>query len=51
MIIVYDGVTGEILQQFKLAIPYNGFETLSFENFDDIDGTVLRLTLKGARVV
>lgn len=51
MIIVYAGVTGEILQQFKLAIPYNGFETLSFENFDDINDTVLRLTLKGARVV
>lgn len=51
MIIVYGGVTGEILQQFKLAIPYNGFETLSFENFDDIDDTVLRLLLKGARVV
>lgn len=51
MIIVYAGVTGEILQQFKLAIPYNGFETLSFENFDDIDDTVLRLTLKGACVV
>lgn len=51
MIIVYAGVTGEILQQFKLAIPYNGFETLSFENFDDIDNDVLRVTPKGARVV
>ena len=51
MIIVYAGVTGEILQQFKLAIPYNGFETLSFENFDDINSTFLGLTLKGARVV
>lgn len=51
MIIVYAEVTGEILQQFKLAIPYNGFETLSFENFDDIDNTVLRVTLKGACVV
>lgn len=50
MIIVYAGVTGEILQQFKLAIPYNGFETLSFENFDDIDSASLRLLLKGARV-
>lgn len=50
MIIVYAGVTGEILQQFKLAIPYYGFETLSFENFDDIDSAVLRLLLKGARV-
>lgn len=51
MIIVYAGVTGEILQQFKLAIPYNGFETLSFENFDDIDDTVLRVIPKGACVV
>ena len=50
MIIVYAGVTGEILQQFKLAIPYDGFETLSFENFDDINSAVLRLLLKGARV-
>ena len=51
MLIVYAGVTGEILQQFKLAIPYNGFETLSFENFNDIDGNVLRLLLKGALVI
>jgi hypothetical protein len=51
MLIVYGGVTGEILQQFKLAIPYNGFETLSFENFNDIDGNVLRLLLKGALVI
>lgn len=50
MIIVYAGVTGEILQQFKLAIPYDGFETLSFENFDDINSAVLGLLLKGARV-
>ena len=50
MLIVYAEVTGEILQQFKLAIPYDGFETLSFENFDDIDSAVLRLLLKGARV-
>lgn len=51
MITVYDGDTGEILKQFKLAIPYNGFETLSFENFDDIDYNVLRVTPKGARVL
>lgn len=51
MLIVYDEVTGEILQQFKLAIPYNGFETLSFENFNDINGNVLRLLLKGALVI
>lgn len=50
MLTVYDGVEGKILQQFKLAIPYNGFETLSFENFNDINSAVLRLLLKGARV-
>ena len=52
MITVYDGVTGEIIQQNKLALPYpyQGFATLSFENFDDIDGSVLRVTARGARV-
>ena len=50
MITVYAGVTGEIMQQFKLALPYHGFETLSFENFDDIDDSVLRVTARGARV-
>ena len=50
MITVYAGVAGEIMQQFKLALPYNGFETLSFEDFDDINSSVLRVTQKGARV-
>ena len=50
MMTVYAGVTGEIMQQFKLALPYHGFETLSFENFDDIDDSVLRVSAKGARV-
>lgn len=50
MITVYDGVTGEIMQQFKFAIPDNGFETLSFENFDDIEDSVLRVTPRGAMV-
>lgn len=50
MITVYAGVTGEIIQQFMLAIPYKGFETLSFENFDDIRTSVLYVTPKGARV-
>jgi hypothetical protein len=50
MITVYAGVTGEIMQQFKLALPYKGFETLSFEDFDDIDDSVLRVSAKGARV-
>lgn len=50
MITVYAGVTGEIMQQFKLALPYQGFQTLSFEDFDDIDDSVLRVSVKGARV-
>lgn len=50
MITVYAGIVGEIMQQFKLALPYNGFETLSFEDFDDINSSVLRITRKGARV-
>ena len=50
MLTVYAGVAGEIMQQFKLALPYQGFETLSFENFDDIDDSVLRVRPKGAYV-
>ena len=50
MITVYDASTGEIMQQFKIALPDNGFETLSFENFNDIDDSVLRVTAKGRRV-
>lgn len=51
MITVYDRDTGEIIKQFKLNLPYEGHTTLSFEDFDDISDNVLRLTLKGARVV
>lgn len=50
MITVYDGDTGEILTQFKLAIPPKGFETLSFENFDDIDSPTLSVKARGAYV-
>lgn len=50
MITVYDGVTGEIMQQFKLPIASYRFGSFSFENFDDIDDSVLRVTVKGARV-
>lgn len=51
MITVYAGVTGEIIQQFKLAVPYHNFKTVSFENFDDINDSVLRVVRKGACVV
>ena len=50
MITVYARDTGEITQQFKFAIPDNGFETLSFENFDDIEGDCLIINVRGARI-
>lgn len=46
MITAYDEDTGEILKQFKLGSPYNGFTKLSFENFDDIDTDVLFVKMK-----
>ena len=49
-ITAYDLNTGETFQQFMLYIPNNGFETLSFENFDDIDTPSLYIAQKGARV-
>lgn len=50
MITVYDGDTGEIMKQFKLAFTYEGFETLSFENFNDINTSALYVTPRGAYV-
>ena len=50
MITVYDGVTGEIMQQFKLPLAYYQFVSFSFENFDDIDDSVLLVTPRGSRV-
>ena len=50
MITVYDDTTGEIMEQFKIRRLYNGFDTLSFENFDDIDYDDLRVVVGGARV-
>ena len=50
MITVYDEVTGEITEQFKIGRPYNGFETLSFENFDDIEDPDLGVAMGGVPV-
>lgn len=50
VITVYDLDTGEILQQFKLLKHLIGFETLSFENFDDIRNNVLHVNVMGACV-
>ena len=48
MLTVYDNITGEIMEQFKIDRLYNGFETLSFENFDDIEYPALYVTARGA---
>ena len=50
MITVYDGVTGEIMQQFKLPIAYYHFKTFRFENFDDIVDSTLNVKVKGRPV-
>ena len=51
MITAYDGVTGEIIQQFKLSIPSRGFDTISFEDFDNIDTSDLNVTQRGRRLI
>ena len=50
-ITVYDVLMGEIFQQFNLATPFEGFETVSFENFYDIATGYLEVYPKGARVI
>lgn len=50
MITVYASVTGEIMEQFKLPSVPNGFQTLSFENFDDIDVSAIYVKPRGVRV-
>ena len=50
-ITVYDLFTGEIFQQFMFDIPFEGFETLSFEDFYDINTYYLQVFPKGTRVI
>ena len=50
-ITVYDLINGEIIQQFMVDIPFKGFETLSFEDFYDIETSYLEVFPKGARVI
>lgn len=42
--------TGEITKQFKLSPPSGGYETLSFENFDEIGSSSIEVTARGAWV-
>ena len=50
MITVYVGVTGEIMQEFKLPLGFSKFVSFSFEGFDDIADSVLSVTPRGSRV-
>lgn len=50
MITVYDSGTGEIMQQFKLPLTVEGFDRISFDHFDDIEGSELFVEIKGRPV-
>ena len=50
MITVYDSGTGEIMQQFKLPLTLDGINRLSFDHFDDIEGSALNIEIKGRPV-
>ena len=50
MITAYNGFTGEIMQQFKLALGSIHFVSFSFENFDDIIDPTLLVTPWGVKV-
>ena len=50
MITAYDRVNGEIIQQFMLDNSKD-FNSISFENFDDIDSPTLSVIPRGARVI
>ena len=47
MITVYDSNTGEVMQQFKLPLAIEGFNLVTFDNFDDIETSTLEVELKG----
>ena len=49
MITVWD-VNGEIIKQYMMDVPFSGFKTLSFENFDDIVTSFIEVTPLGVRV-
>ena len=50
MITVYNGFTGEIMQQFKLPLGSIHFVSFSFENFDDIIDPTLLVSPWGVKV-
>lgn len=50
MITVYDSDTGEIMQQLKLPLTLNGFTDVYFDRFDDIEGSELKVEVRGRPV-
>lgn len=49
-ITVYNLIEGDIFQQFMLSIPFEGFKTLSFDNFYDILTSYVQVFPRGACV-
>ena len=50
MITVSDFVTGEVIQQFLIPFSTDGFDWISFSNFDDINGSILFVDVSGRPV-
>ena len=50
MITVSVSHTGEIMQQFKIPLSTQDFNTISFKNFDDINGSILFVDVFGRPV-
>ena len=50
MITVSDSVTGEVMQQFLFPNTVNGFDEISFKNFDDIVDSTLYVDVMGRPV-
>ena len=51
MITVYVSNTGEVMQQFKIPLSTQDFNTISFKNFDDINASILFVNVFGRPVV
>lgn len=50
MITVSDTVTREVMQQFKVHTSIDGYNEISFKNFDDIDDSTLSVDVSGRPV-
>ena len=50
MITVSDTITREVMQQFQFPIRIDGFDEISFDNFDDITDSTLGVDVRGRPV-